>query len=250
VERNSLRTGVGLEGPARALAKRKAGGKMVYNKSALVADKDYEDCVIHSVCNHGNGEYTITFSNGWSLYITEEVPVIPFGGMPVRLYGRGIGSYVRGVVIDGHVVYYRTAEEDQEYRDAQMYCKDATEWLRRWDSGESVWSVEMGGLGPGYEQAIQITAAEILRDLLNRAIYDYRADKWETDEDQWVRDRDCIEKHVCGKDPVKKLGLSGAQWGAALSLAINLYRRTPIVVLTDPAVKGREIRVSRTFPQG
>ena len=30
---------------------------------------------------------------------------------------------------------------------------DAAEQLRRWDAGDSIWTVEMGGLGPGYEQA-------------------------------------------------------------------------------------------------
>jgi hypothetical protein len=225
-------------------------GKKQYNSLALAADKSYTDHTICSVRSYDGGGHEVTLDDGLCLGIPKETPVIPFKGMQIRLYGHGLGSPVRGIVLDGHVVYYRTEEEDSNYRDAQMYGEDATEWLRRWDAGESVWSVAMGGLGPGYEQAIQITAAEILRDLLNGWLCGYRPDKWNTDKDQWDIDRDCIEKHVCGKDPVKKLGLSGAQWGAAMNLAISLYRRTPIVVLTDPAVKGREIRVSRTFPQG
>ncbi len=48
----------------------------------------------------------------------------------------------------------------------QMFGIDATEWLRRWDAGETVWTVSLGGLGPEYEQCIQITGAEILRWLL------------------------------------------------------------------------------------
>ena len=48
----------------------------------------------------------------------------------------------------------------------KFYGKDAVEWLRRWDAGEGVWSIEMGGIGPGYEQCIQITAAEILRYMI------------------------------------------------------------------------------------
>lgn len=43
----------------------------------------------------------------------------------------------------------------------------AHEWLEVWDSGEPVASVEMGGLGEHYEQAIQVTAAEALRELLH-----------------------------------------------------------------------------------
>lgn len=33
-------------------------------------------------------------------------------------------------------------------------CEEA---LARWDAGETVFTAEMGGLGPGYEQAIQET---------------------------------------------------------------------------------------------
>ena len=42
--------------------------------------------------------------------------------------------------------------------------KTLRELLSQWDRGEAVWSVSMGGLGPGYDQAIQILVMEILRD--------------------------------------------------------------------------------------
>ena len=35
--------------------------------------------------------------------------------------------------------------------------------LAAWDRGETIWSIELGGLGPGYEQAIQVCAVELAR---------------------------------------------------------------------------------------
>jgi len=127
---------------------------------------------------------------------------------------------------------------------ADFYGKDAAEWLQRWDSGHSVWSIEMGGLGPGYEQCIQVTAAEILRHLLAER---YDASKWE-DKDQWKRDLDAIESFGHSNKIIKKLGLSGAQWGAACNIALNFYQRGPAIALLDEAIKDRHIQVRRDFP--
>ena len=129
--------------------------------------------------------------------------------------------------------------------DAERYGKDASEWVKRWDKGDrSIWSIEMGGLGPGYEQAIQITAVEIVRHLL-QAKYD--TNLWEND-DVWKRDKDNIEKAVFGNPVVKKLGLSGAQWGAAFNLANFMYRDGPVKVMKDARVKDRHIQIRRNFP--
>jgi hypothetical protein len=108
----------------------------------------------------------------------------------------------------------------------------------------------MGGLGPGYEQCIHITAAEILRHLLAMK-YDVAAWTAPPEADAqaaWKRDHDAIEKNVLDGAVVKALGLSGAQWGAAMNLAARIYRVGPRVVMTDERVKNRRIQVSRTFP--
>src|SRR5271166_5092790 len=55
---------------------------------------------------------------------------------------------------------------------------DAKEQLRRWDNGDSIWSIEMGGFGPGYEQALQICAIEIVRDNLGQPLPDEKT--WST----------------------------------------------------------------------
>ncbi len=87
-----------------------------------------------------------------------------------------------------------------------LYATDAKEQLRRWDAGESIWSIELGGLGPGYEQAIQVLAIEIVRDYLDKPLPDKEA--WSTWADDTVHR---VNKH-CG-------GFSGAQVDAAKKLA-------------------------------
>lgn len=118
------------------------------------------------------------------------------------------------------------------------------DWLKRWDEGRSVWSIEMGGLGPGYEQCIQITVAEILRHLLE---CQYDAAKWENPK-MWECDHKDIETASLANARISALGLSGAQWGVAQSLALQFYRRGPRAVMTDKRVKDRHIQVQRTFP--
>lgn len=130
---------------------------------------------------------------------------------------------------------------EQEAKD--FYGADAAEWLKRWDAGQIVHTIEMGGLGPGYEQCIHITCAEILRVMLDGKL-DHS--KWD-DKEQWLRDRDLIDKLVMEVPTVKNLGLSGAQWGAALNVACHMYMHGPAKVLTDDRVKDRHIQVSNNM---
>lgn len=128
----------------------------------------------------------------------------------------------------------------------EFYGRDADEWLRRWDAGEIVWSIEMGGIGPGYEQCIQITAAEILRHMIEKK---YKRDLWVIDNRRWRKDCDAIETFGHSNKTIKALGLSGAQWGAALSLAAQLYRRGPADLLMDERAQDRKIQTRREMPQ-
>lgn len=128
----------------------------------------------------------------------------------------------------------------------KFYGKDAAEWLRRWDAGETVWTIEMGGLGPGYEQCIQITAAEVLRHLLDKK---YNPEKWDFARANWERDLKKIEEYAHANPVIKKLGLSGAQWGVAVNLASNLYRKGPAAIMNDKRAEDRKIQTRREMPQ-
>ncbi len=114
-----------------------------------------------------------------------------------------------------------------------LIAKTAEEQLRRWDSGESIWSIEMGGLGPGYEQAIQVLAVEILRDEIGKPLPGEKAKEWA------YSTVDRVNKD-CG-------GFSGAQVGAARQLAFGWLRDGPAQVCAS-VPNDRHIQVSNFWP--
>jgi hypothetical protein len=202
-----------------------------------VNDTDFYETSVGSVEALEDG-WTIELDSG-SLCVPKG-PVEPREGMTARLYGKGLGYRVRGLFLDGQEVWYRTAEEDKQHSADELYGKDATDILSRWDEGRSVWSVEMGGLGPGYEQAIQVMVFEMLRALL-----DMDPDEGEFEEEKWPELRDRIDEQI--SKTIDEIGPSGAQWGAALNLALGIYRRGPQAIHNE-VPNDRHIQVSRVFP--
>lgn len=59
------------------------------------------------------GGWSVERDDGWSFFVPAESPVVPHVGSEARFYGRGIGYTVRGLVINGQVAFYRTAEEQE-----------------------------------------------------------------------------------------------------------------------------------------
>lgn len=174
----------------------------------------------------------------------EKVGVVPAAGMTARYYPGGRFRLVRGLFLDGQRIFYRNPDADKEYQKIQQYGTDAAEWLKRWDAGDIVWTVEMGGLGPGYEQAIQITVAEMLRYLLSEP---QDTESWK-DEEKWPPERDRLYEKMRENQTVNDLGLSGAQAGSALSLAVAIYLRGPRDCI-DQVPKYRQIMVSKGWPK-
>lgn len=209
-------------------------------------DKKYREHKLTKVEPSDGGGWFMTLDDGFGFFCPPESPVEPKPGMTARMYGKGFGSPVRGLFLDDVKVYYFTEAEYAEKSEIDLYGASPADWLERWDAGKGVWSIEMGGLGPGYEQCIHITMAEILRHLIAKS-YDWS--KWE-DKDEWKRVSDEIEAVGFENPVIKQLGLSGAQWGAAMNLATMFYRRGPRAVMKDKRVKDRHIQVCRDFPQG
>lgn len=81
-----------------------------------IVDEQFEDSEITRVDEGGDG-WTIEHK-GWSFWVprANDESVVPVVGARARFYGRGIGSVVRGLFIDGKRVFYRTASE-QEAKD-------------------------------------------------------------------------------------------------------------------------------------
>ena len=94
-----------------------------------------------------------------------------------------------------------------------LYPSSPKDAVDRWDRGDSVWTLEMGGLGPGYEQAIQVFVIEILRETVMRAKEDYSDAEW-----------DAMCEAVLKSMDDRLGGLSGAQYGAARWLAYQFFK--------------------------
>lgn len=203
-------------------------------------DSQYEEVTLENVEAGEKEGWYVHRDDGWSFFVPAGA-VVPRKGSTVRLYGEGIGRPFRGMMIDGQTVFYRTPEEDVIYREEELYGKDAAAWVSRWDAGTAIWSIEMGGFGPGYEQALQIATVEIVRYLIEQ----------KPDPESW-KGKAAREFAQAIQDPMlkrlKSLGLSGAQYRAALNLAIAIYRDGPIKVhKTCP--EDRHIQVSNRWPR-
>ena len=123
------------------------------------------------------------------------------------------------------------------------------EWLAAWDRDEEVPTIEMGGLGAGYEHALQSTAFEIVRFILaNKAEYD-EINGLKDEDERRARWRAFSVKRDAAlfaeTSPLKDYGLSGAQVSAATNLASVLMQRG-LSAMNDDAVKDRRITIRRT----
>lgn len=111
----------------------------------------------------------------------------------------------------------------------------AIDALKLWDKGENLWSVEMGGLGPSYEQSIQFSVFEIIRELKGIT---------PIGNTNTVYKR--LDAALARVDKKFDIGHSGATAGASKYLAYRFmkfgYRKT----LQD-APKGRTIQVDKNF---
>lgn len=206
-------------------------------------DDQFEDTAVIAVDPQEDGGWIIKRADNWSFFIQEST-IVPEVGMHARFYGKGLGYLVRGLFLNGQEVFYRTRDEADEKQKAELYGENIEDWLRRWDAGKTVWSIEMGGMGPGYEQAIQITAAEMVRNLIKHKFNSTMGQ--DRDEREVILKR--IGNELLDNPMIQSLGLSGAQWSGALNLAIQLYVHGPQAVMSDDAVTDRQIQVSRNFP--
>ena len=120
-----------------------------------------------------------------------------------------------------------------------MTARDA---LMRWDADEPVWTVEMGGLGPGYEQCIQLMMFELMRAMLDKPC---TAEKG--DAEAWQKYGEEIEETPAVKEIMSKLSPSGAQYMAALNLS-NVITTRGYAWTMERAGEERLILVSKNFP--
>ena len=116
--------------------------------------------------------------------------------------------------------------------DNGWYATDAREQLRRWDAGDLIWTIELGRLGPGYEQAIQVLVIEIVRDEIDKPL------PVEGSLQEWGN---ATVTRICG------WAYSVAQVGAAKQLAYH-WLRDGVAVTLEGVPSDRHIQCSKAWP--
>lgn len=116
---------------------------------------------------------------------------------------------------------------------------NGADFVALWDSGRGFTTVEMGGIGPGYEQTIQTLVVELVRDNLGKPLpTGTRFDGW-------------------GDDTIARIdaqlgGVTGAMYGAARNLAFRILRdgyQPTIDAVKREGKADRLIQVSSFWPK-
>lgn len=94
--------------------------------------------------------------------------------------------------------------------------------INEYDAGGTVWSIEMGGMGPGYEQAIQVGVIESCRA---HAKYGLNHRRVPTPEYAMNTYLSLLLDDAMKADPKWLDGLSGAQAGAVMNIVANYLRK-------------------------
>lgn len=124
--------------------------------------------------------------------------------------------------------------------DVPFHPQTAADALKQWDDGRGVFTIEMGGIGPSYEQCIQILVFEIIRDNLKTQFPDEK-DK-DASKEFWEK---FGEESITRTDG--KTGYSGAQVGVAKQVAYRALRDGWEGMLKS-VPQDRLIQVSKHFP--
>ena len=118
----------------------------------------------------------------------------------------------------------------------------AAEAVEAYDRGESLWTVEMGGLGPGYEHCIQVGAIELVRKMVGQPLPpDDDSEASKSARCEWAQ----AELHEVDRE--QRLRLSGAQAGAIRTLAFRAIR-DGWTAMVNSAPLDRRIQFSKAWP--
>ena len=93
-------------------------------------DAEFEEARVANVSGNSTDGWSIERSDGWSFGVRPDSPIVPKVGMTARLYGRGLGYTVRGLMLDGVTVFYETAEQHSARMDREHAERDRE---RRYD---------------------------------------------------------------------------------------------------------------------
>ena len=85
-------------------------------------DNEFYDNILKKVTEYDEDSWKLTVGDGAMISCIKNGSFIPKAGMTVRFYGKGFGYTVRGIEIDGHIMYYRTPAQEEERH--KKWCED------------------------------------------------------------------------------------------------------------------------------
>lgn len=84
-------------------------------------DQQFEDSTVKSVRTEDTRGWSVGSSDGWSIFVDNgETATPPEVGESLRIYGKGLGYMVRGIVIGGRVYRYQSEEDAETERVAAI----------------------------------------------------------------------------------------------------------------------------------
>ena len=114
-------------------------------------DSEYQDFIIDRVRETEDG-YELVFPSGWEFFMPSK-EFVPCKGQTVRLYGKGIGYSVRGLVVNNRICFYRTIEEQVMGEEAlRQKNKDAD--IKKYLDEEEKNNERINGLPPEFRERI------------------------------------------------------------------------------------------------
>lgn len=117
-------------------------------------DEQYREVAIREVATCEGG-WNITDEEGWSLFVTGEACAIPPDvGERVRMYGRGLGYTVRGVVIGERVYRYQTEAESRNEH-ATWSARMKAERAAKYESARDEYDARVSALPAPLKDRIQ-----------------------------------------------------------------------------------------------
>ena len=94
------------------------------NKASLEIkknDNEFQEHKLEKVSDYDKDSWELKVDGGSCICCIKNGNFVPKKGMKVRFYGRGFGFPVRGIDIDGHIMYYRTPAQAKE--DHKKMCE-------------------------------------------------------------------------------------------------------------------------------
>jgi hypothetical protein len=188
-------------------------------------DNEFYDHILKKVSEYDKDSWELTVDSGSMICCIKNGNFIPKTGMAARFYGKGFGYPVRGIEINGHIMYYRTPKQADE--DHKKWCEErAKEAKARFKKNKKQNEKDYKSLPDAYRNRMDRLRLKSPNDrcdwepyemfILTQSAEIAKCLKTVEDIDKWV---DMVWEEQKKLVPTLNDGHSGNTFGAAVNLA-------------------------------